>query len=616
MRFYYLLLTCIYVILVSACNVKDRNEPVRYSPDDKIMIIKEALAQGNESSLWYFDRKRELKPLLPHSSVTIAQIDGPAIIRLIRLSRLTMHTQPDFPRGIILEIYWDEHSKPSVQVPASDFFADGCNGKVEKYFASNFFEVVPGAYNCIIPMAFKEAAKIVLRNETEHPYIGYANVEWEQLPEWNPNFGYFYATYDRRIFRLTPETRVTFFETEGKGHIIGRQVSVSTDEPLFSDHFGWIMEGNVNYYVDDAEEAPYSYLGSEDSFTFSHGFTAVWTGPHAGITYFRNTTGDEPAELSIFRLHDKMPIRFNRTFRWEINWQYESMFGDPPTWRKKIGENGGWVDYACVTYFYLDSPDGYDHKPLRPLNERTRDMLNKPAHPVVGEHFFEFGEQLVGPTIAKAYEEMEVDPNLINQVSTEEDMDRFHIEGAYPGTHPFFIDTPKTREEAKKRSLRGHPGDPSPGRKGIVAVHPKNLETPCLLIRKVKLPELNSYFHIVVSGDPYEIEMPGESDVVMRIGVFNGVGTKWLDEKIIVPGPAKEEGWFTFNYDLSAFAGKTVGLVVETAAGGINQWFNEEAFYDEISVIAGELSESEKTKLTPPGYKHSAAAPSEEKRRF
>lgn len=609
MKFYYLVLTFLWMTFVCACNVQDRVESGRGCPDDEIMIIKEARAQGNEHSLWYFCEKRELKPLLPNTSVTIAQIEGPAVIRLIRLSRLTMHTQYDFPRGIILEIYWDGHSKPAVQVPAADFFADGCNSKVEKYFASNFFEIVPGAYNCYIPMAFKKGAKVVLRNETEHAYIGYANVEWEQLPEWNPELGYFYATYNRRIFRLTPETKVTFFEAEGKGHIVGRQVSVSTDEPLYSDHFGWVMEGNVNFYVDDADEAPYSYLGSEDSFTFSHGFTDVWTGPHAGITYFRNTNGDEPAELSVFRLHDKMPIRFNRNLTWEINWQYETMFGQPPTWRKNIGENGGWVDYACVTYFYMDSPAGYDHKPLRPVAERTSNMLSKPTHPVVGEHVFEFGEQLVEHKIAQAFDELKVDLNLINQVSALEDMARFHIEGAYPGTHPFFIDTPKTPAEAQRRSVWGHPGDPSPGRSGIVAVHPKNLETPCLLIRKVKLPESKSYLHVVMSGDPYEIEMPGQRDFVMRIGVFDGDSTKWLDEKLIKPGPATEEGWYTFGYDLSGFAGKTVALVVETAAGGVNQWFNEEAFYDEISVIEGELPDSEKTKLTPPGPRHSAAPP-------
>jgi len=609
MRFPYLVLVFSWMIIICACNVQDRIDQDHINPDDEIMILKEARAQGNEQSLWYFCEKRDLKPLLPNTKVTIAEIAGPAVIRLIRLSRLTMLTQPDFPRGIILEIYWDGNIKPAVQVPVADFFLDGCNAKVEKYFASTYFEIVPGAYNCYMPMAFKKGAKVVLRNETAHTYLGYANVEWEQLPEWSPELAYFHATYNRRIFRLTPESKVTFFKAEGKGHIVGRQVSVSTDEPLYSDHFGWVMEGNVNFYTDGAVEAPYSYLGSEDSYTFSHGFSDVWTGLHAGITYFRNTNGDEPAELSVFRFHDKMPIRFNTSLTWEINWQYETMFGQPPTWRKAIGENGGWVDYACVTYFYLDSPGGYDHKPLRQVAQRTLDILGKPANPVVGEHLFEFGEQIVEQAIEKAYNEMDVDPVLINRISTLEDMERFCITGAYPGTHPFFIDTPKSPEEARKRNVWGHPGDPSPGRNGIVAVHPQNLETPCLLIRKVKLPESSSYLHIVMSGDPYEVEMPGQRDVVLRIGVYDGSSTKWLDEKLIIPGPATKEGWYTFGYDLSGFAGKKVALVVETAAGGVNHWFNEEAFYDEISVIEGRLPESERTVLTPPGKKHSAAPP-------
>jgi hypothetical protein len=40
------------------------------------------------------------------------------------------------------------------------------------------------------------------------------------------------------------------------------------------------------------------------------------------------------------------------------------------------------------------------------------------------------------------------------------------------------------------------------------------------------------------------------------------------------------------EYDLSAHAGKTVSLVIRVAAGGPKGlWANEEAFFDEISVV-------------------------------
>ena len=369
---------------------------------------------------------------------------------------------------------------------------------------------------------------------------------------------------------------------------------MATDEPLYSKGFGWVMEGNVHYYVDGAEKADYMYLGSEDSFTFSHGFSDVWVGPHAGITFFNNTDGSAPAELSVFRLHDKMPIRFNKSISWDINWQYETMFANPPLWREKIGDNGGWVDYACVTWFYLDSPSGYDHQPLRPLAERTAVMLSKPAEQVIGTHVFEFDEQIVAPEIARLFNELKVDANLINKLSTPDDMARLGIAGAYPGTHPFFIDEPKSPEDARKRFVCGHPGDAPPGRTGIVAVHPKDLATPCVIIRKIKLPQNASYLHIVVAGDPYEIEMPEQRDFIMRIVVFDGSQTHWLDEKLINAGVATEAGWFTFNYDLSEFADQTVAVAVVTLAGGVNQWFNEEAFYDEISIIEGHLTHTSK----------------------
>ena len=49
-------------------------------------------------------------------------------------------------------------------------------------------------------------------------------------------------------------------------------------------------------------------------------------------------------------------------------------------------------------------------------------MLDKPAKPIVGKHIFEFCEQVVEPAIAKAFDELKVDTDLINKVSTLENM--------------------------------------------------------------------------------------------------------------------------------------------------------------------------------------------------
>jgi hypothetical protein len=47
------------------------------------------------------------------------------------------------------------------------------------------------------------------------------------------------------------------------------------------------------------------------------------------------------------------------------------------TTHKTSRDAGGcWVDYATVHYWYQDQPGGFKHKPLRPVAERTQDLLH------------------------------------------------------------------------------------------------------------------------------------------------------------------------------------------------------------------------------------------------
>jgi hypothetical protein len=556
----------------------------RPEPDEPFLMRKKQ-DQGLASGLWYYDEERGLTPLQGQTTVTIADLQGPGIVRMLRMSQLSMTASKDLPRGLVLEIYYDDAVKPAVQVPAADFFGDGCQGK-GIYYASHYLEKVPEAYNCYIPMPFRKRIIIRLRNDTDIYYAGYSAVEYEKLPAWNRGYGYFYATFTRKSFRLQPETSVEFFRVAGSGQLLGRQMSVVTSSPLYTGNLGWVMEGN-NYFSVDGREKEFNYLGTEDAFGFSHGFSKPWVGPHGGITHVVHREikpGTDTAELSIFRLYDHMPVRFEKSFSWTINWQYETMFAWPQYWRRETAADGGWVDYAAVTYWYMDSPAGYDHDPLAPLTERSENLLPPdPRSPV-----FAFPEPDLEPSIKEAFSNLNVDPDPVNTISTEQDMKRIRITGAYPLTHPFFIDRP--HPITWQPGDNGHTGQPNPGRTGIVAVHPASLDTPCQLFRKVKIPDAGKpSLHVAVSGDPYGprgARWEGEDDFVMRVGIYDGQSTTWLDRQILEPGDKPDvKNWHLFDYELSAFKGKTVLIAVEVPAGGLNNhWFNEEAFFDEISV--------------------------------
>src|SRR5690606_36646359 len=78
---------------------------------------------------------------------------------------------------------------------------------------------------------------------------------------------------------------------------------------------------------------------------------------------------------SIFRFHDHKPIRFNKELTWNINWENEHAFYE--MWKRRSAVNEGNVDYATVFYWYQDSPGGYPHASLAPVEERQLRYIKK-----------------------------------------------------------------------------------------------------------------------------------------------------------------------------------------------------------------------------------------------
>lgn len=343
--------------------------PASAEETTSLPVIQKDIKTGFSNGGWAADRYKDLDTLDAHKQIVIADLKGPGVIRHIHTTR--HYQRPISTRGVVLLIYFDDVSQPAVQCPLGDFFGDGCNGK-SMDFSTPLIECAPGSYNAYIPMPFRTAAKVVLSNETDIKLDNYSYVEWEPLAQWNPQLGYFHATYQRRTFQLSSDTDVMFFHVEGAGHLLGRQFSVATDEPVFKD-FSFVMEGNNEVDI-DGQERRLDYLGSEDSFTFSWGFQNTFAGCRAGMPLVK--TGDLNL-LSIYRFHDHMPIRFTRDLTWSINWTHE--FWQNPRWlediRKRRQEGGCWVDYATVFYWYQDSPAGFEHQPIEPLDRRTQDLL-------------------------------------------------------------------------------------------------------------------------------------------------------------------------------------------------------------------------------------------------
>ena len=383
---------------------------------DQIARIQPDRTSGFAHSGWPLDADPTLPQLKAGSELTVADLSGPAVITLFHVTQLRYAaTLPDNPkaiaamrqasienarlrreamaegltppdplitpelvpedvkaRGVILEVYYDGVDSPAVRVPLADFFADGCNGRAVN-FSTPFVEKAPDSYNSFIPMPFRKSARVVLVNETGLDLAVYAFVEFESLPEWDPALGYFHASWERRAWQLDDRSNQLLFRVKGQGHLLGRHVSIVTDEPAFKN-FAYVMEGNNELYIDGAEQARINYLGTEDAFGFSWGFPELHRGHFHGIN-FKQKEG--PAMVSFYRFHGNQPVRFQEGLELRVNhsdeWAIQNFMlnGALPLW----AETGRlWVDYAMAHYWYQDHI-GFDHPPMPSLENRQRTVL-------------------------------------------------------------------------------------------------------------------------------------------------------------------------------------------------------------------------------------------------
>ena len=110
---------------------------------------------------------RAFLPLAAGGTLTLADIDGPGVIRHIWI---TVPDQtpagPYVLRDLVLTVHWDHDPQPAIQVPLGDFFGNGFATRAE--LTSAAMVVAPsGGMNCYLPMPFRRHATISITSD--HP---------------------------------------------------------------------------------------------------------------------------------------------------------------------------------------------------------------------------------------------------------------------------------------------------------------------------------------------------------------------------------------------------------------------------------------------------------------
>ena len=307
----------------------------------------------------------DFRPIAPGGTLDI-DLDGPGEISHIWFTIAAR--DPRHLKAVVLRIFWDGETTPSVETPVGDFFGLGL-GDYHLWSSAPLQVASVKALNCFFPMPFRKHARIRLTNESDQP-VGalYYNIDYRayshDLP---PDTLYFHAQYrqaapnrgwsnqwrsngDRLVEdrkNLDGAGNYVFIEATGRGHFVGVTLSVLQNQD------GWWGEGDDMFFVDGEARPSINGTGSEDYFLGAWDFGET---PFSYPLYGAPVKGEERAgsRSSVYRFHLDSPISFTKSLRATIEHGHANARSD---------------NYYSVAYWYQTEPHAA-FPPLPPLPDR------------------------------------------------------------------------------------------------------------------------------------------------------------------------------------------------------------------------------------------------------
>ena len=292
---------------------------------------------------------RDARPIEPGETLVIADLQGPGEITHIWCT--VAAAEPQYSRLLVLRMYWDGETRPSVECPLGDFFGLGHGWDVS--FDSLPVRVTANgrARNCYWVMPFRKSARITVTNEGRVRVRSfYYIVNWRQLPTLPPNTPYFHAMY-RQEFPTVMGRNYLIADIEGRGHYVGTVLSCRQLSKW------WWGEGDDFFFIDGEQEPGLRGTGTEDYFCDAWGFRQH-SGPFYGVPLMEGESVG--ARSSAFRWHINDPISFRKSLRLEIEHKGATV---KPDGSMQSGFEEREDDFSSVAFWYQLEP----HKSYPPL---------------------------------------------------------------------------------------------------------------------------------------------------------------------------------------------------------------------------------------------------------
>lgn len=311
-----------------------------------------------------------LKNIADGEKRVIMDVKGAGII-----NRIWITIAPEAARlnrnDIIIRMYWDGNTYPSVESPIGPYFGNGWN---ETYnFVSTPLSVSPGwgkSYVSYFSMPFASGARIEIENQAGAPIESfYYNIDYTEVAALPADAGRFHAWYNHELTEALPDgenewgtlgeqgvnpsgkDNYLFADIKGKGHFVGVNYYVNCPTTM------WYGEGDEMVYIDGEELPSIIGTGTEDFFNTSWCPKELYQHPYYGYPRVNNETG-WLGHTHVYRFFITDPVYFDKSCRFTIEHGHN---------------NNLTLDLASVAYWYQDKaaplPRSFnkqerEHKPI------------------------------------------------------------------------------------------------------------------------------------------------------------------------------------------------------------------------------------------------------------
>jgi hypothetical protein len=278
---------------------------------------------------------------------------------------------------IIIRMFWDGNSFPSVESPVGSFFGQGWN---EAYtFQSQPLIAGPGDAKALVSyfhMPFAKGARIEIENQSDKPIEAfYYYVDYYEVEKLSPDAGRFHAWFNNELTTVDGEDQenewgvlgdqkknrdgklnYVFADIRGKGHFVGVNYYVHSPSPM------WYGEGDDMIFIDGSQVPTLHGTGTEDY------FNTAWCPKepfnHMYYGYPRLNTNDKTFQTGwlgrthVYRFHITDPIYFDTSLKFTIEHGHNNVLA------LELRSVAYWYQHVAAAVPSIKSKEERELKPL------------------------------------------------------------------------------------------------------------------------------------------------------------------------------------------------------------------------------------------------------------